>query len=371
MIDFRYHIVSLISVFLALAVGIALGAGPLKDSIGDTLTGQVDQLRAEKDDLRVELDRTAGALDDEQAAFAAVAPDLVEGILPGYRVAVITVGPVDAGANDGVVAQLAAAGATVTAQVAVTQEWTDPARSAFRGTLAGTLVEYLDPSPAADSGTAVELAEALVQALTTASATDVDAISENSGVILDLLSGEAGLVTVQGSVTTAADAVVVLAGPVVAEDPEAVVETSGPSTDPSSEASATPSVEADTEADAESDAATEEADAATQLAQAAQARSTGMVLAGGATTGAGALDAVRSSSDLTSVIATVDDVQGLTGQVSVPMALSARIAGTVGHYGTGELTTAVMPGRVALPPIVRVPAAPDAASDAPSAAPEG
>ena len=30
------------------------------------------QLRAEKDDLRVELDRTAGALDDEQAAAIAV-----------------------------------------------------------------------------------------------------------------------------------------------------------------------------------------------------------------------------------------------------------------------------------------------------------
>ena len=43
-IDFRYHIVSLISVFLALAVGIALGAGPLKETIGDTLTGQVEQL---------------------------------------------------------------------------------------------------------------------------------------------------------------------------------------------------------------------------------------------------------------------------------------------------------------------------------------
>ena len=32
MIDFRYHLVSLISVFLALAVGIALGAGPLKET---------------------------------------------------------------------------------------------------------------------------------------------------------------------------------------------------------------------------------------------------------------------------------------------------------------------------------------------------
>ena len=52
MIDFRYHLVSLISVFLALAVGIVLGAGPLKEAIGDTLTGEVDKLRARAADLR-------------------------------------------------------------------------------------------------------------------------------------------------------------------------------------------------------------------------------------------------------------------------------------------------------------------------------
>ena len=52
MIDFRYHIVSLISVFLALAVGIILGAGPLQGAIGDQLTGQVEQLRTERNELR-------------------------------------------------------------------------------------------------------------------------------------------------------------------------------------------------------------------------------------------------------------------------------------------------------------------------------
>ena len=40
MIDFRYHLVSLVSVFLALAVGIVLGAGPLKDTIGDHHQGR-------------------------------------------------------------------------------------------------------------------------------------------------------------------------------------------------------------------------------------------------------------------------------------------------------------------------------------------
>jgi hypothetical protein len=35
-IDFRYHIVSIVSIFLALAVGIVLGAGPLQGRLGSS-----------------------------------------------------------------------------------------------------------------------------------------------------------------------------------------------------------------------------------------------------------------------------------------------------------------------------------------------
>ena len=77
MIDFRYHLVSLISVFLALAVGIVLGAGPLKESIGDTLTGEVDTLRRRAADLRAELDSVSAELARTEDAWATVAPDLL------------------------------------------------------------------------------------------------------------------------------------------------------------------------------------------------------------------------------------------------------------------------------------------------------
>ena len=48
-IDFRYHLVSLVSIFLALAVGIVLGAGPLKERLGNTLTGEVTAAAAGQD----------------------------------------------------------------------------------------------------------------------------------------------------------------------------------------------------------------------------------------------------------------------------------------------------------------------------------
>lgn len=46
MIDFRYHLVSIISIFLALAVGIVLGAGPLQGNLGSQLTDQVSDRKS-------------------------------------------------------------------------------------------------------------------------------------------------------------------------------------------------------------------------------------------------------------------------------------------------------------------------------------
>jgi hypothetical protein len=51
LIDFRYHLVSIVSIFLALAVGIVLGAGPLKGELGNTLNKEVAGLRQDKADL--------------------------------------------------------------------------------------------------------------------------------------------------------------------------------------------------------------------------------------------------------------------------------------------------------------------------------
>src|SRR5690606_25267834 len=125
-IDFRYHLVSLISVFMALAVGIALGAGPLKEAIGDTLTGQVDQLRAEKDALRLELTSTSADLSQTEAALSAMAPAILDGVMDGRRVAVVVVDDVTPEVREQVVSRLQQSGATVTGELQVADAWTDP-----------------------------------------------------------------------------------------------------------------------------------------------------------------------------------------------------------------------------------------------------
>jgi outer membrane murein-binding lipoprotein Lpp len=89
-IDFRYHLVSLISVFLALAVGIVLGAGPLRENLGDQLAGQVEQLRTEQEQLRSDSEELAAKNDQLATFISELGPELVQGTLGGKQVAVLT-----------------------------------------------------------------------------------------------------------------------------------------------------------------------------------------------------------------------------------------------------------------------------------------
>jgi len=331
MIDFRYHIVSLISVFLALAVGIVLGAGPLEESIGDTLTGEVDSLRERASDLRTQLDETSLELTRTEDAFAATAPDLLDGVLDGRRVAVIEMGGAAGSTIQQVSERLTQAGAGVTGVVRVTDGWSDAGQRTYRQTLAATLVEYLDPRPAMDAGTTVELAEALAQGLTTAAPDDPEALSEEAGVILELLT-EAGLVEMDAAVTQPADAVVLLVGP-SADMPE-----------PAEEGETGPTEEELVAVEARMAAATE-------LAVAAQARSGGAVVAAQTLVDDGLIQALRDGSRTGTRISTVTGVDTVIGQVSVSLALSQRISGAVGHYGTDADATAAVPPRVVLAPL--------------------
>ena len=81
MIDFRYHLVSLISVFLALAVGVVLGAGPLQNSLGTALNDQVTALRENRNATQAKLEQTETAVherdsrvEEDSGAEVGVAP---------------------------------------------------------------------------------------------------------------------------------------------------------------------------------------------------------------------------------------------------------------------------------------------------------
>jgi hypothetical protein len=102
--DFRYHVVSLAAVFVALVIGIVVGIGlsgrgVIDDAERNNLNDRISELTAQRDQAREQATaagRRQAAMDD----FAAVTyPPLVAGRLNGKNVAVLFVGPLDGSAD--------------------------------------------------------------------------------------------------------------------------------------------------------------------------------------------------------------------------------------------------------------------------------
>ncbi len=200
MIDFRYHIVSLISVFLALAVGIVLGAGPLRDYIADSLSGQVDQLRAETQDLREQLGSNQAALENANEFIAEASTSLIAGVLPSYTVSLVTLPGVESETVNAV-------GDTLT-DVEMTPEFTDPAKRPFRSGIAGNLASYMDPQPQDDASAEAVIGSALDQALSRYDTANPQDPAEDALSIIELLRSS-DLISVDGEILPTALTVVI------------------------------------------------------------------------------------------------------------------------------------------------------------------
>ena len=99
MFDFRYHVASLIAVFLALVIGILVGVALASHGLGDTerdrLEADVRRAQEQRDALSAQVDalREEGATDH---AFVEETYSVVmDGRLKGARIAVLFVGTVD------------------------------------------------------------------------------------------------------------------------------------------------------------------------------------------------------------------------------------------------------------------------------------
>jgi hypothetical protein len=130
MFDLRYHVASLAAVFLALVIGILLGIGITSGGIVEK--GERSFLNAEIDDLERSLDaaraRTGNLSRAQRAAAAYVEesyPLLMADRLAGRRVALVFVGPVDAGVRDLVERTLVDAGARATLRMRAIRVPTD------------------------------------------------------------------------------------------------------------------------------------------------------------------------------------------------------------------------------------------------------
>ena len=134
MISYRHHIVSLVSVFLALAVGVALGGGPLSD------LGRDDQPAAATTKEQRKAARTASYGDEFASASAGA---LYAGRLKGQRVSIVALPGADGDVVSALGAQVEAAAGTVAGTYDVRPTLTDAAEKSLVDTLGSQLMTQL------------------------------------------------------------------------------------------------------------------------------------------------------------------------------------------------------------------------------------
>jgi len=115
-IDFRYHLVSIVAVFLALAIGIVIGASALKPELLQAFNSASSREGHQITSQRAKIQSQQNQLGADQAFAQAAAPILLSGLLAGQQVALVTAPGADAATINGVTAALKLAGATVTTQ---------------------------------------------------------------------------------------------------------------------------------------------------------------------------------------------------------------------------------------------------------------
>ncbi len=205
MIDFRYHVVSLISVFLALAVGIVLGAGPLRESLGDQLAGQVEQLRTEQEDLRQRNDALVESNDQLASFLTEAGPEMVAGSLRDQRIVILTDHTSTRTALDRTGALLDAAGARTTARVTLQPGLWDPQQEQRRVTAVRAISRIAPVVLEHGTSNAEKLAGAVVTLLERD--TDEDLTESLRSQVWEVLIEEQ-LVTVDGDLTPLPDGMI-------------------------------------------------------------------------------------------------------------------------------------------------------------------
>lgn len=296
MIDFRYHLVSLVAVFMALAVGIALGAGPLKDPVDTALGNQTEELRKEKEELRVQVRDLEAQLEFDQELATISAPSVLNGTLAGRTVLLVSLPGADTEQLALLRGAAEEAGARVSGTVAVQGSYGEPDQAGILGDLVARLGGGEGETPYERA------AAALASALLTESEEAAGQATPSGQALLAALV-EIGFLSVEGAPEQRATLVLTLAGPTPEESAAAEAQTA----------------------------------ALLPLVAALDEGGAGEVLGGpvGSATAGGLIAGVRDSDALSAAVSTVDVVNTASGRTVAVLALVDQAQGLSGQYGTG------------------------------------
>jgi hypothetical protein len=309
MISLRSHAISLAAVFLALAIGVALGSGLLSNTV---LTG----LRADKQEMQQQIDSLTGdrnALNEKLRAAgdfdAQVAPRILRDGLGGKSVMIFRTPDAADDDVDGLIRLIGQAGGTVSGTVGLTQQFVE-ANAAEK--LLSVVNSPILPAGAQLSTTTVDQGSQAGDLLGIALLNDRDPRTPpvddaQRGTVLEALR-DTGFVTYDTARIGGADTALVITGGALGED------------------------------------AGNRGSTVARFASGLAPHGFGTVLAGrdGSATGASAVAVTRSDAALKNAVSTVDDIGSESGRITSVLALGALINGArPDQFGIGPGATSV------------------------------
>ena len=307
MIDFRYHIVSIVAVFLALAVGLVLGTTTLNPVLTDNIKSNVHTLTLDKQALRDQLSTSESDLSHAGAFISAVEAPLIAGRLAGHRVLVIAAPGASTSLRNTLTRAVADAGAVVTGQIGINAAYLDPAEQTRLGDVLNSVAvssaaagRVVVPDGASSGQRAAQLLASLLLSKTVPDAT---AAAQTSAALLAL---------------TGAKLVKQLSAGVAAADLALVISDDGTDAKSTPSPSASPSTSEDNLLD---------------LVGAVDSAGNGVVVAGTADAAKSSLLTAVRASGTSDTVSTVDSADSPQGTVQVVYALAAQLRGDAGSYG--------------------------------------
>ena len=349
MIDFRYHLVSIVAVFLALAIGIVLGSTELQGPTYNLLNQTTAKLQNELDQASSQRDAAQQQASLGQNYAQAVEPVVLHNLLAGQRLLIVT----EPGAPASVVTAISSAatqdaGATVTGQIALQSKFFDNsdttlaalnqinlAMSQADGIVLTTGTTYQDQAAQVIAGEILTAGSgSSAGALPGSSPSTSSGQDTNAQTMLGAYANE-GFLTISGQPSVPATLVVIVT-------PQA----------------------------APSDGSADPVDQLlVPVAEELAANSLATVVAGvSADSGPGSPIAVLRASSAASKVSTVDDADFVAGQSVVIQALAAQLNGAnPGSYGFVSGASAVAPSPA---PTSSATASPTATASLPSKKPK-
>ena len=324
MIDFRYHLVSIVAVFLALAIGIVLGSTELQGPTYNFLNRTTAKLQTELDQATSQRDTAQQQASEGELYAQAIEPAVLHNLLTGQRLLIVTEPGAQSSVVSGINSAAIEAGATVTGQINLAPKFFDTSAttqdSLNQTTLdvAQTASITLDPSATYQQQAAQVIAsEILTTSPASPNGQPASDPGANAGTMLQAYAASQFLSTTGQPATPATLAIVV------------------------------------TPQNAPSDGSADPLDQVLiPLVQELAAKSSATVVAGSSSgSGAGSPIAVLRSNNVASQVSTVDDADLVSGQTVAIQALAMLLGGgKAGSYGfAANGATAVAPSPAPTP----------------------